>query len=116
MSFTAVELLQYLAASIGWRKNNRTHYPISYMDTLMKTGSERASIEAIILRRWILFAGFVALMEDTRLPKCTYVMFGELVRGACCVWGQEKEWAGCLLDGLRGFRHQRRPMDDDCSL
>ena len=32
--------------------------------------------------------GFLARMEDTRLPKC--VTFGELVRGAGCVRGQEK--------------------------
>ena len=36
----------------------------------------------------ILFAGFVARMEDTRLPKC--VMFREMVGGAGCVGGQEK--------------------------
>ena len=29
-------------------------------------------------------------MEDTRLPKC--VMFGEMVGGADCVGGEEKEW------------------------
>ena len=48
-----------------------------------------------------MFAGFVARMEDTRLPK--YVMFGELVGGAGCVGGQEKEWMGCFLDDLRGI-------------
>ena len=37
-----------------------------------------------------MFAGFVARMEDTRLPKC--VMFGELVGDAGCVGGQEKKW------------------------
>ena len=41
-------------------------------------GSE--SIEATLRTRHILLAGFVARMEDTRLPKC--VMFGELVGGA----------------------------------
>ena len=40
-------------------------------------------------------------MENTRLPKC--VMFGELVGGAGCVGGQEKEWMGCFLDYLRAF-------------
>ena len=40
-------------------------------------------------------------MEDTRLPKC--MMFGELVRGAGCMGGQEKEWMGCFLDDLRAF-------------
>ena len=52
-------------------------------------------------RRRILFARVVASMEDTRLPKC--VMFEELVEGAGCVGGQEKEWMGCFLDKLRAF-------------
>ena len=30
-------------------------------------------------------------------------MFGELVGNAGCVGGQEKEWMGCFLDGLRAF-------------
>ena len=52
-------------------------------------------------KRRILFAGFVARMEDTRLPK--RVMFGELVGGAVSARGQEKEWMECLLDDLRVF-------------
>ena len=48
-----------------------------------------------------MFAGFVAGIEDTRLPKC--VMFGEMVGGAGCVGGQEKEWMECFLDDLRTF-------------
>ena len=40
-------------------------------------------------RRRILYAGVLARMDDTRLPKC--VMFGELVGGAGCVRGHEKE-------------------------
>ena len=41
-------------------------------------------------------------MEDTRLPKC--VMFLNMVGGAGCVEGQEKEWiVGCFLDDLRTF-------------
>ena len=90
---------RFLTRCIGWRKHNRTDHPISYLDTLLKTGSE--SIEATLRRRRILFAGFVARMEDTRLPKC--VMFGEMVGGAGCVGGQEKEWMGCFLDDLRAF-------------
>ena len=30
-------------------------------------------------------------------------MFGEMVAGAGCVGGQEKEWMGCFLDDLRAF-------------
>ena len=62
-------------------------------------GSER--IGATLRRGRILSAGFVARMEDTRLPKC--VMFGEMVGGAGCVGGQEKEWMGCFLNDLRAF-------------
>ena len=72
----------WLAASIGESTiAPTTRFPIW---TPIKTGSE--SIEATLRRRWILFAGFVARMEDARLPKC--VMFGELVGGAGCVRGQ----------------------------
>ena len=53
---------------ISWRKNNRTDHPISYQGTLIRTGSE--SIEVIMRRRQVLIDGFVACMEDTRLPKC----------------------------------------------
>ena len=48
-----------------------------------------------------MFAGFVVPMEDTTLPKC--LIFGELVGGAGCVAGQEKEWMGCFLDDFRAF-------------
>ena len=51
--------------------------------------------------RRILFAEFVARVEDARLPK--RVMFGELVGAAGCVGGQEKECGGCFLDDLRAF-------------
>ena len=76
-----------LTRCTGWRKHNRADHPISYLDTLLKTGSE--SIEATLRRRRISFAGFVARMEDTRLPKC--MMCGEMVGGAGCVGGQGKE-------------------------
>ena len=39
-------------------------------------------------RKRIVFAGFIARMEDTRRPK--WVMFGKLMGGASCVGGQEK--------------------------
>ena len=88
----------FLIRCIGWRKHNRVDHPVSYLDTLVKTESE--SIEATLRRRRI-FAGFVARMEDTRLPKC--VMFREMVGGAGYVGGQEKEWMRCFVDDLRDF-------------
>ena len=90
---------RFLSRCIGWRKHNCANHPISYVDTLIKTGSE--SIEATLHRRRILLAGFVARMEDTRLPKC--VMLGEVMGGAGCVGGHEKEWMLCFLDDLRAF-------------
>ena len=81
---------RFLTRCIGWRKHNRADRPISDLDTLIKTGSE--SIEATLSMRRILFAGFVARMENTRLPKC--VMFGELVGGAGCVGARKKSGWG----------------------
>ena len=66
-----------LTRCTGWRKRTRTDHQISYLETLVKTGSE--SLEAILRKRRILFAGSVARIEDTRLPKG--VMFGELEGG-----------------------------------
>ena len=88
-----------LTRCIDWRKHNRADHPISYLDALIKTESE--SIEATLRRRRILFAVLVTCMEDTRLPKCR--MFVELLEGAGCVRGQEKEWMGCFLDDLGAF-------------
>ena len=76
---------RFLTRCIGWRKHNRTDHPISYLDTLIKTGSE--SSEATLRSRRILFAGFEACMEDTRLPKC--VVFGELLGRAGCMGGKK---------------------------
>ena len=90
---------RFLTRCIGWRKHNRADHPISYLDALIKTGSE--SIEATLRRRQILFAGFVARMEDTRLPKC--VMFGELVGGASSVGGAGKRVDGVFPGRLRAF-------------
>ena len=90
---------RFLTRCISWRNHNHADHTISYVCTLIKTESE--SIEATLRRRRILFAGFVARMENTRLPKC--VMFGELVGGTGCVGGQEKEWMECFLDDFRAF-------------
>ena len=65
-------IIQFILYTVFERTIDRADHPTSYLDTLLiKTGSE--SIEATLRRRRILFVGFVARMEDTRLPKC--VMF-----------------------------------------
>ena len=57
----------FLTCCICWRTHNRANHPISCLDMLIKTGSE--NIEATLRKRRILFAEFVARMEDARLPK-----------------------------------------------
>ena len=68
-------------------------------DTLAKTASE--SIEAIVRRRRILFAGFVARIEEERLLQ--RVMFGELVGGKGYSGGQEKNWLAHLKEDMSVF-------------
>ena len=63
--------------------------------------TESDSIKATLRKRRILFAGLVARMEDTRLPKC--VVFDEPVGGVVSSGEQVKEWMGSLLDDLRAF-------------
>ena len=99
---------RFLTLSIGWRKHNRAGHRISYLDTLIKTGSK--SIEATSRRRRV-FAGFEARMEDTRLPKC--VMFEELVGGGLCE-GPGKRVDEVFPGRPQSVRHQRRSVDD-CS-
>ena len=53
----------WLTASVGEIIIAPTHM-IFYLETLMKTGSR--SIDGIMRRRRILFAGFVARIENTR--------------------------------------------------
>ena len=102
---------RFLTRGIGWRNNNRADHPISHLDTLIKTGSE--NINATLRRRRILFAGFVARMEDTRLPKC--VMLGELVGGGGGLCGAPGKRVDGVFPGRpQSFRPQRRPVDD-CS-
>ena len=99
----------FLTRCIDWQKNNRAGHLISHLDTLIKTGSE--SINATLGRRRMLFVGFAACMEDTRLPKC--VMFGEVRRGTA-VSGAGNRSDGVFRGRPQSFPHQRRPVDD-CS-
>ena len=74
-----------LLRCLGWRKWKRDDHTLSYADALAKTASE--SIGAIVRKRRILFAGFVAIMGEERLPQ--RVMFGEFVGG---MGGKRRTW------------------------
>ena len=61
------------------------------------------SIEAILRKRWILFVGSVARMEDARLPK--RVMFGIPV-GCAVSTGSRERMNGVSPGRPQGFRHR----------
>ena len=91
----------HLPDSLHQLAKDQLHRPPDFVYRHAHEDGKRERIKAIIHRRRILFAEFVARIKGTRLPKC--VMFGELMGGAGCVGGQEKEWIGCLLDDLKAF-------------
>ena len=64
-----------------------------------QTDSE--SVEVIVRKRRILFAGFVARMREERLPQ--WVMFGEFVGGKGYSGGQEKDWMDHLKEDMSVF-------------
>ena len=74
----------------------RTHVRLKSIGKIAKTTSE--SVEAIVRKRRLLFAGFVARMGEKRLPQ--RVMFGELVGGKGYSGGQEKDWIVHLKEGM----------------
>ena len=74
-------------------KEARRPHPIVFRRALA-TASE--SIEAIVRKRRILFAGFAARMGEERLPQ--RAMFGELVGGKGYSGGKEKDWMAHLKD------------------
>ena len=66
-----------LLRCLEWRKRKRDDHTLSYADALVQTDSE--SVKAIVRKRKILLAGFVARIGEERLPQ--RVMFGEFVWG-----------------------------------
>ena len=72
---------------------------LSSADALAKIGFE--NVETTVRKRRVLFARFVARMDNERLPK--RVMFGEVDRGKGYFGGQEQDWMGCLQHDLSLF-------------
>ena len=101
-----------LLRCLGWRKQKRDDHILSYADALAKTVSE--SIEAIVRKRRILFAGFVTRMREERLPQ--WVMFGELVGGKGYSGGQEKDLVAHLKEDIYvGLWNEIRRVAKGCS-
>ena len=64
-----------LLRCLRWRKRKRDDHTLSYADALAKTASE--SIEEIVRKRRILFAGFVARMGEECMPqRCLKSLLG----------------------------------------
>ena len=89
-----------LLRCIGWKKKRRDGcHMLSYTDALANIGCE--NIDTTVRKRRILVAGFVARMDDERLPK--RVMFGEVDGRKGYSDGQEQDWMGCLERDLSLF-------------
>ena len=100
----------FLTRCIGWRKRTGTDHPISYLEILVKTGSE--SIEAILRKRRILFAGFAAHGEH----KTAEMRDVRRTRGECGLRGGARKRMDGLSPGrLQSFRHRPRQVDDRSS-
>eukprot|EP00752_Nemacystus_decipiens_P007608 g6799.t1 len=80
-----------LTRCIGWSKWKRTDRPLSYAETLLRTGCEE-TIEATVRKRRLCFAGFVKRMDDDGLPK--RVLLGTLATGK----GRGKKWKASALE------------------
>ena len=100
-----------LLPCLGERKRHRDDHTLSYADALAKTASE--SIEAIVRKRRILFAGLVARMGEERLPQ--RVMCGRLVGGNGYSGGQEKDWMVHPEEGYVGLWNEVGRVVKDCT-
>ena len=88
-----------LLRRLGWRKRKRDDHTLSYADALAQTDSE--SVEAIVRKRRMLFAAFVARIGEERLPQ--RVMFGGLVGGKGYSGGQKKDLMAHLKEDMSVF-------------
>ena len=79
---------QMLLRCLGWRKRKREDHILSYANARLRTDSE--SVETMVRRQRVLFAGFVACMGEELLPRS--VMFGDMLGGKGYSGGQEWDW------------------------
>ena len=102
---------RFLTCCIGWRKDNRADHPISYLDTLIKTGSE--SIEATLRsEEAVLVCGNCGAHGGYETAEVRDVRRKGGGRGLCR--GPGKRVDRVFPGRPQSFWHQRRPVDD-CS-
>ena len=89
-----------LTRCIGWSKRKRTDRPLSYAETLLRTGCDE-TVEATVRKRRLCFACFVMRMKDSRLPK--RVLLGTLATGKGYRGGEESDWVSHLGEAPVAF-------------
>ena len=78
----------FLMRCTGFQKKERTDHVLAYHELLHRCQTE--SIETTIIRRRLRWAGQVARMSDSRLPKA--MLFGELSDGKRRRGNPGKNW------------------------
>ena len=91
----------------------RRPHPIVHRRAYQDSFREHRASEAIVRKRRILFAGFVARMGEGRPPQ--RVMFGELVGSKGYSGGQEKGLDGSSEGGYVGLWNEIRRVAQGCS-
>ena len=90
----------YLLRCVGFKKRARTDHLLSYHELLRNTKVE--SIESMIRRRRLQWAGKLVRMPNERLPKM--MLFGELEHGKRRRGAPPNNWRRCLKDDLNKFK------------
>ena len=89
-----------LTRCIGWRKDNRTDHPISYLGTLINGGGKCEHRGDYTLEADLDRGICGAHGEPVTTEVCDVRRTGG---GRGLRRGQEKEWMACYLDDLRAF-------------
>ena len=104
---------QLLLRTIGFSRRQRSDRVLSYSKALKQTHCE--SVETVVRKRTLLFAGAAAKKHKGRLPR--RVMFGALSRGENPGAGwPEKTWRQCLSDDLQAFQATNGSTEDSPSV
>ena len=92
---------QLLLRTISFSRRQRSGHVLSYATALKQTQCD--SVETVVRKRRLLFAGAVAKKHNGRLPR--RVMFGALSGGEKPKPGRpEKMWLDCVSDNLKAFQ------------
>ena len=88
-----------LLRCVGFQKKKGSDHVLAYHEVLARTKCE--SIETMILRRRLTWAGKLVRMDNSRLPKA--MLFGELTDGKRRLGRPPKMWRQGLTEALRDF-------------